>query len=299
QNMPAPTMEEIESSLEVLGGKLQLLAASAKGQGAAAKPLLNALRTAPDFADLENRLLSSLPRRLLMLKQSLEAEPISIETLPESLKKRHVAADGRARVEVYPKENMKDREALARFVGAVRKLAPQASGSPVVIFEAGKVVVAAVGDAAVLAVVMISVLLAVILKSFKDVVLVFMPLLLAVLLTIATSVLLGLSFNYANVIVLPLLFGLGVASGIHLVLRRRNEGDTAGIFVTSTPRAVVFSGLTTIGSFGTIALSGHPGTSSMGLLLAISITLTLACTLVVLPALMVFWRGAAEQQGAS
>ncbi|HIJ45579.1 MAG TPA: hypothetical protein HPP50_05415, partial [Rhodospirillaceae bacterium] len=158
--------------------------------------------------------------------------------------------------------------------------------------------VAAVGDAAVLAVVMISVLLAVILKSFKDVVLVFMPLLLAVLLTIATSVLLGLSFNYANVIVLPLLFGLGVASGIHLVLRRRNEGATAGVFGTSTPRAVVFSGLTTIGSFGTIALSGHPGTSSMGLLLAISITLTLGCTLVVLPALMVFWRGATEQEAS-
>ncbi|HIJ43978.1 MAG TPA: MMPL family transporter, partial [Rhodospirillaceae bacterium] len=298
QQIPAPTMEEIKSSLEVLGVKLRLLAASAKGEGAAAKRLLNALRAAPDFADLENRLLSSLPRRLLMLKQSLEAEPISIETLPESLRKRHVAADGRARVEVYPKENMKDREALARFVGAVRKLAPQASGSPVVIFEAGKVVVAAVGDAAVLAVVMISVLLAVILKSFKDVVLVFMPLLLAVLLTIATSVLLGLSFNYANVIVLPLLFGLGVASGIHLVLRRRNEGATAGVFGTSTPRAVVFSGLTTIGSFGTIALSGHPGTSSMGLLLAISITLTLGCTLVVLPALMVFWRGATEQEAS-
>ena len=298
QQMPAPAMEEIKSSLEALDIKLRRLAASEKGEVAAAKRLLKALRAAPDFADLENRLLSSLPRRLLMLKQSLAAEPISIETLPESLKKRHVAADGRARVEVYPKENMKDREALARFVGAVRKLAPQASGSPVVIFEAGKVVVAAVGDAAMLAVVMISVLLAVILKSFKDVVLVFMPLLLAVLLTIATSVLLGLSFNYANVIVLPLLFGLGVASGIHLVLRRRNEGAAAGVFGTSTPRAVVFSGLTTIGSFGTIALSGHPGTSSMGLLLAISITLTLGCTLVVLPALMVFWRGAAEQEAS-
>jgi hypothetical protein len=118
------------------------------------------------------------------------------------------------------------------------------------------------------------------------------------LLTIATSVLLGLSFNYANVIVLPLLFGLGVASGIHLVLRQRNEGGTLSIFGTSTPRAVVFSGLTTIGSFGAIALSSHPGTSSMGMLLAISITLTLGCTLVVLPALMVFWKGATER-GAS
>ena len=91
-------------------------------------------------------------------------------------------------------------------------------------------------------------------------------------------------FNFANVIVLPLLFGLGVAGAIHLVVRERGEG--AGALATSTPRAVVFSALTTIGSFGAIALSGHPGTSSMGILLTIAVSLTLACTLVVLPALM-------------
>ena len=99
-------------------------------------------------------------------------------------------------------------------------------------------------------------------------------------------------FNFANIIVLPLLFGLGVASGIHLVLRDRQEraagpGTAAGgAFETSTPRAVLFSALTTIGSFGAIALSGHPGTASMGVLLTIAISLTLICTLVVLPALL-------------
>ena len=104
--------------------------------------------------------------------------------------------------------------------------------------------------------------------------------------TVAASVLFGLPFNFANVIVLPLLFGLGVASGIHLVLRERTERGANDVMLTSTPRAVMFSALTTIGSFGSIALSGHPGTSSMGTLLTIAITLTLISTLVVLPALM-------------
>jgi predicted RND superfamily exporter protein len=122
------------------------------------------------------------------------------------------------------------------------------------------------------------------------VILVFAPLALAAVLTVAASVLFELPFNFANVIVLPLLFGLGVASGIHLVTRERDAAAGQDVMRTSTPRAVVFSALTTIGSFGSIALSSHPGTSSMGILLTIAIALTLACTLIVLPALMAIWR---------
>ncbi|MGA0395331.1 MAG: hypothetical protein ACO3MW_14885, partial [Rhodospirillales bacterium] len=120
----------------------------------------------------------------------------------------------------------------------------------------------------------------------RDSLFVFAPITLAALLTVAISVLIDLPFNFANVIVLPLLFGLAVASGIHFILREKDETNSAGILYTSTPRAVVFSALTTIGSFGSIALSSHPGTASMGILLTIAITLTLVCTLLVLPALM-------------
>ena len=102
--------------------------------------------------------------------------------------------------------------------------------------------------------------------------------------TIATSTVFGLPFNFANIIVLPLLFGIGVAGGIHLVIRESQKGEK--VFKTSTPRAILFSALTTIGSFGSIALSSHPGTSSMGYLLTISVILSLCCTLVILPALM-------------
>ena len=117
----------------------------------------------------------------------------------------------------------------------------------------------------------------------------FAPLILATLLTVVASVAMNLPFNFANIIVLPLLFGLGVANGIHMVLRGRHEANGHEVFETSTPRAVVFSALTTVGSFGSIALSSHPGTASMGTLLTIAITLTLVCTLILLPALMATW----------
>ncbi len=275
----------------LLLGKLRRLGALPEGPAPAAARRLEAALSAlagpgaePALAEFETRLLSALPGRLDALRQSLDAGPVALGDLPEGLRQRSVAADGRAKITVYPKENLHDREALERFVEAVRGLAPGATGSPVVILEAGNTVVAAFRDAAIIAVVSIALLLAVLLRSPRDIFLVFAPLTLAALLTVAASVLFDLPFNFANVIVLPLLFGLGVAGAIHLVLRERDEG--AGAFATSTPRAVVFSALTTIGSFGAIALSSHPGTSSMGMLLTIAISLTLACTLVVLPALM-------------
>ncbi len=290
-----PAASDNRAALAGLRMKLARLAESAKDRptGDAARRLLAALSAldaalADDAAlkNLETRLLSELPGRLAALRRSLTAGPVILDDLPEVLRRRQVAADGRARLTVYPKEDVHQRQALERFVAAVRGLAPEAAGSPVVILEAGNTVVAAFAQAAALAVGLISLLLAVLLRRARDVVLVFAPLLLAALLTIAASVLLGMPFNFANVIVLPLLFGLGVASGIHLVTRERDEAGVEAVMKTSTPRAVVFSALTTIGSFGSIALSNHPGTSSMGALLTSAITLTLVCTLVVLPALM-------------
>ncbi|MEE2760122.1 MAG: hypothetical protein VYE18_01595, partial [Pseudomonadota bacterium] len=210
--------------------------------------------------------------------------------LPLPLKSRQVAADGRALVTVKPEGDMRDRKALDHFVAEVRTLAPGATGSPVTILEAGRVVIAAFIQAALLAFTGITILVFTLTKNPKEILLIFAPLLAAASLTMAVSVLAALPFNFANVIVLPLLFGLGIASAIHLVMREKSTGSTSvdngGAMATSTPRAVVFSALTTIGSFASVSLSGHPGTASMGVLLTIAITLTLISTLTVLPVLL-------------
>ncbi|MBE0531887.1 MAG: MMPL family transporter [Rhodospirillales bacterium] len=246
------------------------------------------------IVEMQERLLSGLPVRLENLRQALMAGPVALDSLPGDLREREIAADGRTRLEVYPRENLTDREALRQFVEAVRAVAPNATGGPIIILEAGDAVVSAFREAGIIAVSCIAILLFVVLRNVRDVLFVFAPLVLATLLTVAASVLLTLPFNFANVIVLPLLFGLGVANGIHVVLRGRDEAGRQEVFATSTPRAVVFSALTTVGSFGSIALSSHPGTASMGVLLTVAISLTLVCTLVLLPALMALssasWR---------
>ncbi|MEM1200946.1 MAG: MMPL family transporter, partial [Pseudomonadota bacterium] len=160
---------------------------------------------------------------------------------------------------------------------------------PVEIVGGADVVARAMLQATGVAAILISIMLFLALRRIGDVLLVLLPICLAGVLLLATTVILGIPFNFANVIVLPLLIGLGVDSGIHLVMRTREEiaaGHQAELLETSTPRAVLLSALTTIASFGSLAVSTHRGTASMGELLTIAIILTLVCTLIVLPTLV-------------
>jgi predicted RND superfamily exporter protein len=129
------------------------------------------------------------------------------------------------------------------------------------------------------------------LRTPKDVLLVIVPILAAAGVTAGFTVLLDIPFNYANIIALPLLVGIGVDNGIHVVHRIRHERAAASLFETSTMRAVLASGLTTVASFGNLAFSSHVGTSSMGKLLALGLAASMAATLIALPAwLKVFGR---------
>jgi len=235
---------------------------------------------------LEQHLLGNLPGRLVALKEAMAATEVTVKTLPEQLKRRFEGQNGQVRLEVFPKFDLRNRSNLEKFVADVRTVAPRATGSPVIIIEAGNAVIGAFVKAALISIIAIAFLVIVLMRSLRDVLLVFAPLTLAALFTIAATVLFELPFNFANVIVLPLLFGLGVASAIHIVMRSHERVGLQGVMESSTPRAVVFSALTTIGSFASIALSSHPGTASMGVLLAISIGFTLICTIYFLPALM-------------
>jgi hypothetical protein len=252
------------------------------------KAALDRLGNSPvSLQELEKRLTYNLPGRLAALGQLLGAEKVTMADLPADLRANEIAADGRARLVIYPKENLRgDTEALTRFVESVRTVTQNGAGGPVTIYEAGKAVVEAFQIATIITIVSLLTILAFLLSNFRDMVLVFAPLVLASLMTLSISVLFDMPFNFANVIVLPLLFGLGIANGIQFIYRERLEQDSVGMWRTSTPRAVIFSALTTAVSFGSMAVSSHPGTASMGVLLLAAIILTLICTLFVLPALM-------------
>lgn len=227
------------------------------------------------------------PRLLDRLETGFDARPVALADVPQEIVSRYVASDGRWRLEVYPAEDLASAAALERFVSDVTAAEPGATGSPVQIYNAGRVVKESMRQATTTAAVVILVFLYLLVRSGRMVGLITLPVFLAMALTAGTMVVVGLPFNYANVIVLPLLIGLGVDGGVHLVMRSR-ERKGASVLKTSTPKAVVLSALTTFGSFGSLALSSHSGTASMGILLTISIVMILLTTLLVLPGLMVW-----------
>ncbi len=240
-----------------------------------------------DLAAFEDQALMSLPNRLDRLRRSLDARPVAVEDLPGDVYARNMTADGQALIEVLPTERMDSNEAIARFVNAVRAIVPEATDNPVILLEGGVAVMTAFKQAGALSLTLIFLLLLVVLRNLTDAVLVLLPMFLAAILTGSASVIFNIPLNFANIIAVPLLFSLGIDYGIYLVLRAREAPSVMSIMQTSTPRAIFYSALTTMCAFGSLVVSDHRGTASMGQLLSISLTFALLCTLVVLPALLV------------
>ncbi|MBI1207718.1 MAG: MMPL family transporter [Azospirillum sp.] len=233
-------------------------------------------------------LMNGLTERLGELRAALTASAISLETMPDSVKRDWIAPDGEARIEVAPSGDARNNTTLVALVSAVRDLAPLATGSAVTIQESAETVVGAFLEAGAIAVAAIVVILFFALRRWRDVFLVLAPLLLAALMTVITCVIVGPPINFANIIALPLLLGIGVAFNIYFVINWRS--GLINPLQSSTARAVLFSALTTTVAFGSLALSDHPGTASMGILLTISLGYTLATTLLALPAMLGSWR---------
>jgi hypothetical protein len=269
---------------------------AAYAEGTPARRLAAALNAAAKDADAlakaETNIFAYWPPLVALLREQFNVDYVDIAALPDALKRRYLSADGKWRVDILPKEDVRDPAKLKAFVKAVEAEFPTVAGGAIQTLKAGEVISASMIEASAIALGVIAVFLLVSLRRLDEVLLMLFPLTLAAVLTAAAGVLLDIPFNYANVIVLPLLLGIGIDSGIHLVMRRHHidhEHDT--VFGASTPRAVVFAALTTIASFGSLMLSPHRGTASMGELLSIAIGFTLLCTLIVLPAAFRLFQG--------
>jgi len=235
---------------------------------------------------VEEAYFARLPAFIAQLRQIVTVEPVTLDNLDPDVRELYVAPDGRWRLEVAPALDMNEEGSLEQFGIKVRAASPNATGAPVEIAGAAGVVASAMMFATAAACGLVILVLVVVLRRLLDVLLVLAPLLLAGLLMLGYTVVAGSPFNFANVIVLPLLIGLGADSSIHYVMRAREEAGGHEIAETSTPRAVLLSALTTIASFGTLWLSSHRGVSSMGEHLTVAIGITLICTLLVLPQLI-------------
>jgi len=285
---PAPDANALRASAAAAAGKLgTVLDKTAPGS-----PLrdiqksLALLAKAPDAQILaaNTALTRFLPEQLAQLVDVLQPTPVTLEGIPQDIARDYVLPDGRALLKILPKGRMSDSKVLYHFLNDMLSVDKNTAGTALEVVESAHTMVHAFSTAAISALIMIAIILFVALRRLLDMVLVLAPLMLSALLTVILIVTVPETLNFANIIALPLLLGVGVSFNIYFVMNWR-----AGIkspLTSPTARAVLFSALTTGTAFGSLAASQHPGTASMGRLLLMSLACTLLATLTFIPALL-------------
>jgi hopanoid biosynthesis associated RND transporter like protein HpnN len=287
---PAPSDQENITAIQAAAEALSRIAGTATGPAAdSARHVSGLLRRVASAdagvrAKLEAAVVPPLIYDLDLLRKSLAPQLVTINTLPPNLARDWVAPDGTARVKALPKGDPNDTNVLRNFATAVLRAEPSATGGAISLYESGRTVTAAFVEAAILALAAITILLLIALRRLTDVFLTLVPLLLAGVVTLEVCVLDGLALNFANIIALPLLLGVGVAFKIYYVMAWR-AGKT-GLLQSSLTRAVIFSAMTTAVAFGSMWASSYPGMSSMGKLMALALLCTMAAAVLFQPVLM-------------
>jgi hopanoid biosynthesis associated RND transporter like protein HpnN len=285
-----PTDEEKITNLKRGADALTRAVGTQDGPGAiAAKRLVSVLTQLAEGGEAQRAraeavMVAPLKVALDGVRNSLQAEHIATETMAPEIADSWIKPDGLTKIEVRPAGDPNDNETLRQFAQAVLAVEPTASGGPISILETGRTVIRAFLEAGGYALISIAILLWVVLRRLSDVLLTIIPLLLAGVVTLEVCVLIGLKLNFANIIALPLLLGVGVAFKIYYITAWR-AGQT-NLLQSSLTRAVIFSAMTTATAFGSLWLSSHPGMSSMGELLALSLVCTLAAAVLFQPVLM-------------
>jgi hopanoid biosynthesis associated RND transporter like protein HpnN len=287
---PEPSDQDTIQALSMTAEDLNKVAGNKSGSGADAARRLAMLLSELTEGDpsararTETAIVEPLRFSLDQLRHELEPEHISAETIPADLARGWVTPDGQARIEVLPKGDPDNTDLLRNFVRSVLAVEPEATGTAVLLYEAGNTVLRAFILSGVFALSAVFLLLLLTLRRVSDVLLTLVPLLVAGVVTLELCVILNLPLNFANILALPLLLGVGVAFKIYYIVAWR-AGKTRLLQSTLT-RAVVFSAMTTATAFGSLWLSSHPGTSSMGKLMALSLLCTMAAAVLFQPILM-------------
>jgi hopanoid biosynthesis associated RND transporter like protein HpnN len=290
KQQPAPSDQENISAIRTAAEELSRAAGNQEGSAAESARRVSGLLKRLAGADEGTRgkaaaaLVPSLVYDLNRLRSSLAPAPVTIKTLPPNLVQDWVLPDGRARIEVLPKGDPNDTNVLRRFATAVLDAEPSATGPAVSYYESGRAITAAFVEAGILALTAIAILLLIALRRLTDVLLTLIPLLLAGAVTLEICVLDGLALNFANIIALPLLLGVGVAFKIYYIMAWR-AGKT-GLLQSTLTRAVVFSAMTNAAAFGSMWASSYPGMSSMGKMMALALLCTMAAAVLFQPVLM-------------
>ena len=289
--IPVERLEDVGESLAVAQGAL--LAGGQPGAARTFEQLRDALRRlpAPDclaiVSQFQQQMAGDLLSRLHLLRTMADPEPPQLTDLPDSLVHRFVGQSNRHLLKIYGRGNIWDMDALSAFVSDVRSVDPKATGNPLQAYEASLEMKGSYEQSALLA---LGVIMAVLWFDFRSVpyaLLAAVPLSLGVLQTFGILGILNLPLNPANMIALPLMLGLGVDYGIHIVHDFREQRGPYKMS-PSTAVAVLVDSLTTIVGFGALMIASHQGLQSLGRVLTIGVSCCLFTSMIMLPALLSF-----------
>ena len=210
---------------------------------------------------------------------------MTVQDLPPALKNRFVGISGKFLIQVYPKRDLWDRANQEEFIKDLRQIDPKVTGTPVQLYEYTKLLRESYEQAAWYSIGAIVILVFIHFRSISCVILSLMPVALGGLWMLATMGLCNISFNPANIMTLPLIVGIGVTNGIH-ILNRFAEEQHPSILARSTGKAVLVSGLTAIAGFGSLTLAKHQGIKSLGFVMSVGIATCMIVGLTLLPAIL-------------
>lgn len=237
--------------------------------------------------DFQGGMLASLPEQLGQLKESLNARPVTVADIPPQLRERFVGKSGRYLLQIAPREEIFERGPLQRFIEQVRTVVPNVNGEPVMVYESMTIMRNAYLWAFIYAFAAIVAILLLAFRSVTYAAIGLVPLVVGILLMVEGMWLGGISFNSANIIVMPLILGIAVDSGIYIINRfRRENGDAAAVVMSSTGLGVIYNTLTIMASFGALMVAHHRGVFSIGAVMSLGMVACQAAFILVLPAVL-------------
>ncbi|MFA7404346.1 MAG: MMPL family transporter [Pelobacteraceae bacterium] len=240
--------------------------------------------------DFQGGMFAELPDKLTMMKESFGAAEIRDSDVPTELLKRFVGKSGKLLLQVAPKKEIFEREPLQEFVAQVKSVVPAATGEPVMVYESLSVLRSAYLKAFIYAFIGIAVLLLINFRSIRYALLGSAPLAVGLLLMIGGMRLIGISFNSANIIVLPLILGVGIDSAIYILNRYRQGNESPEKVAASSAGVGVFlNALTILFSFGALMVAHHQGVFSIGAVMSLGMVASVAAFLIFMPALLSLW----------
>jgi predicted RND superfamily exporter protein len=248
-------------------------------------------QAAARLADLEKHFFADLKDKWQLLKDNLSAPPLQLADLPQQVRERFVSPQGTYIIKIFSAQDIWDFNVLKKFVQDLRKIDPQVVGDPVLLYVFNSAFTRACLWATGIGLLAIILLVLPLYRNLTISLMALVPLFFGVGLTLNLMWLLGISFNQANVIFLPLLLGESVEFGIIILTRWQLEKSARALTLpASTAKGVVLAALTTTVGFGSLMVSGHWGVFSLGVLATVGSLSVLAGSLTLLPALLRLWE---------